>query len=994
MGAISSSSVNSVAASGNLVITAPASIVAGNLLVMICYNAGGGATVTPDTDWFLQIDSGVSNSSQAWVYTKTATISEPSTYTFNFDNSYNAMVCLQYPPLFIDSYIVNLDITDTLLTSAFSAYYSADQIVVGAGCGGGFTLATPTGLTFQDSTASYSNESLYAFDATALSTSIPSYSGLWSGTSAWTSIVFALSVTPPPSGASLTSDFSANGDADYTPPSYGSLTSDFFSSSVGTVTPPPPPPGQLSSLPTLSVQVAFSPTNLYDKPSLQTWTDVTQYVRDFNTRSGRQHFLDRIESASLDLTFNNRSGYFSSGSTILDTRMPIRITATWSGVTYPVYYGIIESVTETVEDFLNLDLTVHATDLTKYISLRYINYQQFWATYARSLSAIHWYDCNTTNQANVVSATATTTVVTYTYAPGTAVIFSVGDEVTITGLTMQTGAPYNQTNVAVTGVGTGYFTTDNQVFKRTGTSGGPLGPAGNSLGQATATFTKMKDLISSSDAKLIGYGTFTNNGAIIYEVNTGIDLANGSTENTNCYIENPTITSGLGGVEFWINGAGLALSTIIVTLQGDGTNDSFFHELSVDLNGYIHLSSGTGAPSTRHSVNGGIVNDGYWHHVGIICDESYEVKLYCDGVFYTVPISAGQGPLKTHGSIGEGVPTYIDEIIFSDAGSILTLAEEVQQRWKAGSLLQLGFPTTADNVYSGDRVAEILCIAGFGYVTGGDSTTQSEISLSCDYYINDSATAWVPGLSTNGYTYAEPYYYDSPITGSTALDLINQVCDTDIGSFYQEPDGTFSFYNQLYYGNWAWDSTTQQGTWTLNTFGGTTNANHTWTDDNSGVPYFGFTLQVVRDDADVWTTVKITPQSGTDQIFENSLAEPRWGFTTLTKSGTLHTSLNNALSTATYLGYLYKAPEPRVGLVELRAETANGIYIPAMLGAEMGDPVNFKRNPSGASTAGSINSNFVIESIQHSFMADPGQWHTSFVLDPYPLAPNTTTPFP
>ena len=233
MGAISSSSVNSVAASGNLVITAPASIVAGNLLVMICYNAGGGATVTPDTDWFLQIDSGVSNSSQAWVYTKTATISEPSTYTFNFDNSYNAMVCLQYPPLFIDSYIVNLDITDTLLTSAFSAYYSADQIVVGAGCGGGFTLATPTGLTFQDSTASYSNESLYAFDATALSTSIPSYSGLWSGTSAWTSIVFALSVTPPPSGASLTSDFSASGDATAYEPGTAQLTADFSATGDG-----------------------------------------------------------------------------------------------------------------------------------------------------------------------------------------------------------------------------------------------------------------------------------------------------------------------------------------------------------------------------------------------------------------------------------------------------------------------------------------------------------------------------------------------------------------------------------------------------------------------------------------------------------------------------------------------------------------------------------------------------------------------------------------
>jgi hypothetical protein len=751
---------------------------------------------------------------------------------------------------------------------------------------------------------------------------------------------------------------------------------------------------QLSALPTLSVQIAFNPTNLYGVPASQTWIDVTEYVRDFQTKSGKQHFLDRIEAATLSITFNNRLGFFSSGSTVLGPRMPIQVTATWSGVTYPIYYGIIDSVTEKVADYLNLDLAVQASDLTKYMSLRYVNYPQFWAAYARSLSAIHWYDCNITKQANVVSAVATTTVVTYTYAPGTAVTFSVGDEVTITGLTKVVGAPYNQTNVVVTGVGTGYFTTDNQVTKRTGTPGGPLGPAGNSLGQATATLTKMTDLIGSGDADLVGYGTFTNNGAIIYEVNTAIDLANGSTENTNCYIRQPNITSGLGGIDFWINGAGLALSTIIIILQGDGTNDSFYHELSVNNSGQISLSSGF-SPSTSHTVSGGVVNDGYWHHVGIICDETNEVKLYCNGVFYSVPTTPGQGSLKTYGFIGEGVPAYFDEIIFSDSGSISTLAEEVQQRWKAGSLLQLGFPTTANYVFSGDRIAEILCIAGFGYVTGGDSTTQANIVLDNNpYYINDSSTPWAYGAAGNGSTYGwvEPYYWDSPVTTSTALDLILQVCDTDIGIFYQKPDGTFAFYNQNYYGSWTWDASTNKGTWSLSI--ASPDANHTWTDNNIGVPYFGQTLQIVRDDADLWTTVKITPQAGTDQIFENSAAEPRWGFTTLQKSSTLHTSLNLALNTATYLGFLFQAPSPRVGNVELRAETNNGAYLPAILGAGVGNPVNFQRNPSGASTAGSINANYVIESIAHDFQADPGQWHTSYILDPYPVPSTNSTPFP
>ena len=65
---------------------------------------------------------------------------------------------------------------------------------------------------------------------------------------------------------------------------------------------------QLASLPTLSVQIAFNPTNL--QTTTQTWTDVTAYVRDFSTNSGRQHFLDRIEASTLRMTVDNRNGFF------------------------------------------------------------------------------------------------------------------------------------------------------------------------------------------------------------------------------------------------------------------------------------------------------------------------------------------------------------------------------------------------------------------------------------------------------------------------------------------------------------------------------------------------------------------------------------------------------------------------------------------------------------------------------------------------------------
>jgi len=762
---------------------------------------------------------------------------------------------------------------------------------------------------------------------------------------------------------------------------------------------------QLSALPVLSVYVAFNPTSggntLYTAQNIPVtnpyWTEVTPYVRSFNTKLGRQHFLDRVEASTLNITLNNRTGYFSSGTHVLDTRMPIKVIANYSSTPYGVFYGIIDNVVERLSDVLNIDLDVQASDLTKYMSLRYLNSPTFWSNYClppslggTATSAIHWYDCNKTKQANITAANATSSVVTYTYAPGNSFVFIVGDKVTITGLTKQIGAAYNQTNVTVTGVGTGYFTTANSV---SGT------PAGNSLGQGIATKTFMTDLIGTATGEVINYTNFTNNGAIIYEINTGIDLGNGSNYNAQASLKIPYNGSNItnvGGIDFWMNGVATALSTNIMYLGSTSTPKYF--GLYVNPSGNIEMAGGGFAHSGDYTkVTGPVVNDGYWHHIGIVSNESGYVDMYCDGVFYSLPTPI-LGPLQTYNSgtqftIGYQVAAYFDEIIINSASSLSTLAGEVQRRYQAGSLLQLGFPTTSNYVYSGDRIAEILCLAGFGYITGGNSTTKSNIALTCNYYINDSSTAWVPSLSTNGYTFVEPWYYDSPITGSTALDLILQVCSTDIGMFFQTPEGNFYFYNQNYYGSWAWNDYTQKGSWTSSYTA--PDSNHTWADTGASgtVPYFGNSLQVTRDDVDVWTTVKVTPQSGVDQIFENTAAEPRWGYTTLAKGSTLHTSLTSALSTATYLGFLFQAAKPRVQFIELRAETANGTYIPAMLGAELGDPVNFQRNPSGASSGGSINSNFIIESISHDFQADPGQWHTTFILDPYPLQP-TTTYFP
>jgi len=840
----------------------------------------------------------------------------------------------------------------------------------------------------------------------------------------------------------------------------------------------------LDSLPTLSVQIAFTPTNI--QSLTQTWTDVTPYVRDFTTRLGRQHFLDRVEAGTLSMTVNERTGFFLNGSVngtgyVIQPRLPIKVTATWSGTTYPVFYGLIDSIDEKITDQLNVDLTINATDLVKFLSLRYMASTNFWTTYAKSASATNWFRCDLTQQVTVTSAVTPSAVYGAGYTDYTSIngfaVTTPRQYVTVTGLTSFSGGDQNtQANSAGAPV---YAANGSSFTLYTGNSSGLAG------GTGTATQTNTYDQINTGGAgSYIGPISFNPNGAMVYSNNGSIDLANGSGAPSG-WLEIDDVPGGFGvtngALDFWILGQGIANQQITTVLAGgyNGTDCQLWVSLSGKLqavvkglsagsitaasangteftftgtfttgnitvgdyvringmtaayNGDWKVTSKTGTTlkvssnSTPASISGrsGLatpvfrtsttVNDGYWHHVGFCNDSAGQLNVYVDGVLTPIITSGGtsfNGWSTTNSSanqpllIGAGnaalgdatsaasLSGLIDEVVISNntnyAGA--GLLNELINRYVAGSLLTKGFPVTSNQVLSGDRIAEILCIAGFGTVTGGQVVLNSNT-----YFINDSATAWVNGASGNGFIAVEPWYWDSPVTGSTALDLILQICDTDIGSFYQEPNGTFSFYNQLYYGTWNWNSTTSTGTWSPNSY--TPTGDHVWTDDTSSTyHYYGPSLQVVRDDVDVWTTVKVAPQAGTEQIYENSANEPRWGYSTLTKSGTVHTSLTLALSTATFLGRLFRTPLPRVGNVELRSETNNGQNMTALLNTEFGDVVTFKRNSPNSSTTGNypdqqglISTNMVVESISHDFQAEPGFWHTSFILDPYPIRSNS-----
>ena len=103
-----------------------------------------------------------------------------------------------------------------------------------------------------------------------------------------------------------------------------------------------------AGLPTLVVEVAFTSDSLDTTP---TWVDITSYVRAGSVRSGRTNELEEYQTGSCSLTLDNRDRRFdplySAGPYYgnLKARRQCRIRATYSAVTYDLFYGFVSGWT-------------------------------------------------------------------------------------------------------------------------------------------------------------------------------------------------------------------------------------------------------------------------------------------------------------------------------------------------------------------------------------------------------------------------------------------------------------------------------------------------------------------------------------------------------------------------------------------------------------------------------------------------------------------------
>tara|TARA_R100000231_G_scaffold28691_2_gene25498 strand:- start:7139 stop:8404 length:1266 start_codon:yes stop_codon:yes gene_type:complete len=103
----------------------------------------------------------------------------------------------------------------------------------------------------------------------------------------------------------------------------------------------------------LAVKVAFD-NNPFDETL--TFTDISSYVRQFNTKRGRTNELGQFVGGTLSLLLSNddnrfnpnntSSPYYDSvnGRTKIQPLKPIQITATYNSVEYPIFFGFLSII--------------------------------------------------------------------------------------------------------------------------------------------------------------------------------------------------------------------------------------------------------------------------------------------------------------------------------------------------------------------------------------------------------------------------------------------------------------------------------------------------------------------------------------------------------------------------------------------------------------------------------------------------------------------------
>jgi len=291
-------------------------------------------------------------------------------------------------------------------------------------------------------------------------------------------------------------------------------------------------------------------------------------------------------------------------------------------------------------------------------------------------------------------------------------------------------------------------------------------------------------------------------------------------------------------------------------------------------------------------------------------------------------------PAVTPTASASSAATFADMLFVNTSPLIAPLAST---QYTIGSLLTV-------QEYVGQKIKDALTVAQFA----GSTTGIAQGYLLC---VGDT----------------------SAVNQSNVLDYILNHVETEQGYFFQNTSGQLTLLNRFY----PQETPPRQISGSVVTIG----------DSGSLSAYYEPQIDILQDDLDVWNRAQVTTYAGSSYETGNSQSVALYGSRTIPKSSVYTVTTNDTTAIAQMLLYRYALPQIRVQ--KLTLSTKANANTPIQISLNLWDQVTFSRHGSGNSA---FSKQMIVESIEHHFIADPGDMDTVLVLSPFELVTGSSTP--
>ena len=438
----------------------------------------------------------------------------------------------------------------------------------------------------------------------------------------------------------------------------------------------------------------------------------------------------------------------------------------------------------------------------------------------------------------------------------------------------------------------------------------------------------------------VGGPTLNSAGLVAYDGSRTSVNFDGNNDAVTFASNSEVFSSSVYTIEAWCSSSS-ALSQTIFGAGGveGGVADSVNTRAAVAITSTGNFFRFQILDATTTTITGtSVVNDGAAHWVAVRRDDP-SIDLLVDGASEatgsrTATLPAGSRPPQISGR-PEPVVMFVGKIghVLVWDGRVLTAAQ-LTDHYNAGKNGLTGEST-------GTRVRRVLDYAGWpGFA----------LSTSADRDLDT-------GSSTVGAV---------DLSGSTALDYLQTLHDTEQGQMYMgldsalSSDSVFKFvWRQRHALITASRSNTSQATFS----------------DTGSLRYAD--LELSYDETKVYNESRVTRSGGAEQTATDATSQTKYFKRSYERSGLLYSSDNDSFDHATWAINRYKNPSTRVEAVIIKPLDSPANLWPQVLSREIGDRITVTRS--------SISKEVIIEGIEHDY--DGEDWTTTFRCSPADLGP-------